>query len=65
MTIDPKHTPTLDALRKLGKLRASNWMIEAKGFRLVTAFDGVPNLNAAALASLIADLLNEALKETR
>ena len=64
-----KHKATLDALRNLGTAHSAGTLIYAgvgqDPWRLCMTIGGTPGVDPAALASLIADLLNEAMEETR
>lgn len=65
--IDQKHKSTLEKLRALGALRAEGAMLVAgdhdlTGWRIGTAFCGIPSVCADDVADLIADLLNDALR---
>lgn len=66
---DPKHKSTLDKLRSLGAIRAEGAMLVAggndlTGWRIGTAFCGIPSVYAADVAALVADLLNDALRDS-
>jgi len=67
--IDLKHKSTLDKLRSLGVIRSEGAMLVAggndlTGWRIGTAFCGIPSLCADDVAELLADLLNDALRES-
>jgi len=61
--LDPKHQPTIERLRKLGRFSPAGCMVyadEVKEWHVAWACAGL-SVDQHALASLIADLLNEAV----